>query len=306
MAMDAGAATARYLEASRPLCICSLYWSSSSAAISCNLCALRVPSHSSISFLDVVVNFTLLAACFRSSRYPHVPQTLGSECPLARLASATLFGSSVRDARRCSCARMFQLHSSCDLSDMPLVCLNCDSFSRPSDDPVQISASSQSTYIGRSSDAWFRISFREPLHGRSCSSKRDLVSVHCGHDLILVDAASPRTRATCSSCQSQTGKRRRTLFLPIVRRASLRTHSAEKRLSSPSWQSSRGVPRRRRTSFARPRVPVFLLFVHFLFFQVSRRRRGGSAPTKAHHQCWNVHGMKQSQHTAEKERNPSF
>ena len=44
----------------------------------------------------------------------------------------------------------------------------------------------------------------------------------------------------------------------------------------------------------------------FLFFKVLRRIRRGSTPARAHYQCWYVYGLKSSQHTAEKERNPSF
>ena len=36
-----------------------------------------------------------------------------------------------------------------------------------------------------------------------------------------------------------------------------------------------------------------------LFVLVLRRKRRGSAQTRAHYRCWNVHGLKKSQHTPE-------
>ena len=45
------------------------------------------------------------------------------------------------------------------------------------------------------------------------------------------------------------------------------------------------------------------LMSHFLeFFLDSRRSRRGSPPTKAHHQYWNVHGLRESQCSRKKER----
>ena len=44
----------------------------------------------------------------------------------------------------------------------------------------------------------------------------------------------------------------------------------------------------------------------FEFLLDLRRRRRGSAPTRPHHQCWNVYGTKKSQQTTEKERNPPY
>ena len=77
--------------------------------------------------------------------------------------------------------------------------------------------SSQSPHPGESSDARVCSAFRfSALHGFSFSSSGVVVSVHGGHDLILVDAVFPPTRAARSSCQSQTGERRRKLLLVWV------------------------------------------------------------------------------------------
>ena len=42
----------------------------------------------------------------------------------------------------------------------------------------------------------------------------------------------------------------------------------------------------------------------FLFFQVLRRRLRGSTPTRAHYQCWNVHGLKNFTAHSRKRENP--
>ena len=115
--------------------------------------------------------------------------------------------------------RSFQLEALHYLSDMPLICLNCDSV-RVFNDTVECSPALLEVWV--SPEYLFPdlillgYHLDEELYGRPWSTDCNVVAVHGRHDILPLDAASPHIWARASPRQSETSERRGQFLFPIL------------------------------------------------------------------------------------------